>query len=113
DFHVTGVQTCALPISGSHSAARRYGWHRGFSRCWPAGTATSKSRGVAGTWVTVPLRRVSAPRARTGCTSAGGPQEAGNRFWRGGCMAFVEYPFLLLRLDNFHVRRLWGSELIC
>src|SRR5256885_11429111 len=28
DYKVTGVQTCALPISGSRRSRRRFSWHR-------------------------------------------------------------------------------------
>src|SRR5690606_39283305 len=41
DFHVTGVQTCALPIYGIWPACPSFSLSRTKKRLWPAGTLGS------------------------------------------------------------------------
>src|SRR2546426_6147425 len=50
DYKVTGVQTCALPISPAEIRAARRGWDRGPPRClwrtgaWPRPPSCSRTR---------------------------------------------------------------------
>src|SRR3989449_7816116 len=114
DVAVTGVQTCALPISGARSAARPAAWVRDFRaprspkgvRSVPGGSPGAQcGRGRhtrAGSLLPDSARSGGAARARSllsprvlraeGSTRLGGPMGEVGTFWTGRTMIDRDRP---------------------